>query len=148
MRLMRAGAVAVMAVGLAFAAGACSSNDHTSTTANQSASANPSQAPEDVRAPDAAVAAGLKQIQDITGQVAQSVASNQSTAKDLNEQVEPVWQGIEGTVRATDSNAYLTFEDSFAELEKAVKNGDAAKAQEAATTVATTATAYLQKYPG
>jgi hypothetical protein len=146
MRLMQAGAVGIMTMGLALGAGACSSNDNTSTAPNQSASA--SQAPEDVRAPDAAVATGLKQIQDITGQVAQSVASDKSKAKDLNEQIEPVWETIEGTVKANDSSSYITFEDSFAALEKAVDSGDAAKAQQAATTVASTATAYLQTYPG
>jgi hypothetical protein len=148
MRLIQAGAVAVTTLGLTLGAGACSSSDNTSTTPGQGASASQSHAPEDVRAPDAAVATGLKQIQDITGQVAQSVATDKSKAKELDEQVEPVWATIEGTVKANDSSAYITFEDSFAALEKAVESGDAAKAQQAATTVASAATAYLQKYPG
>jgi len=148
MRLMQAGAVAVTALGLTLAAGGCSSNDKTTTTPNQGASARQSGAPEDVRAPDAAVAAGLKQIQDITGQVAQSVGGDKSKAKELNEQIEPVWETIEGTVKANDSSSYITFEDSFAALEKAVNSGDAAKAQQAAATVGVAATAYLKNHPG
>ena len=134
MRLMRTGAVAATAVGLALFAGACSSNDK--STATQSSTASASQAPEDVKAPAAEVTAGLHQIQDITGQVAQAVGSDKATASDLNEQIEPVWEKIEGTVKSNDSEAYITFEDSFAALGKAVDSGDSAKAQEAATTVA------------
>jgi hypothetical protein len=147
MRLMRGTAVAATMIGLALAASACSNDDTATVTPNQG-STSKSQAPEDVRAPDAQVSAGLKQIQDITAQAAQSAASDRSKAKDLTEQIEPVWEEIEGTVKANDADAYITFEDSFAALEKAVDSGDASKAQQAATTVATTATAYLQKYPG
>jgi dimeric dUTPase (all-alpha-NTP-PPase superfamily) len=142
MRLMRTGAVAATAVGLVLLAGACSSDDK--TTATQSTS----EAPEDVKAPAAEVTAGLKQIEEISAQVAKAVSSDKATASDLNEQIEPVWQKIEGTVKSNDSEAYITFEDSFAALGKAVDSGDSAKAQDAANTVATTATAYIATYPG
>ncbi len=145
MRLMRTGAAAATTVGLALFAGACSSNDKSTVT--QSSTASASQAPEDVKAPAAEVTAGLQQIQDITAQVAQAVGSDKATASDLNEQIEPVWQKIEGTVKSNDSEAYITFEDSFAALGKAVDSGDSAKAQEAANTVATTVAAYVAAYP-
>ena len=90
----------------------------------------------------------MTQIGGITAQAAQAVPSDKAKAQDASEQIEPVWQHVEGTVKANDPDAYITFEDSFAALEKAVDDGDAAKAQEAATTVATTVTAYLEKYPG
>ena len=100
------------------------------------------------KAPAAAVTAGLKQIQDITGQLAQAVGTDKAKAKDLNEQIEPVWQQIEGTIKSNDAESYLTFEDNFAMLGKAVENGDTAKAQQAATAVAATVATYLAKYPG
>jgi hypothetical protein len=143
---MRSGAVAASAVALALMAGACSSDDNKTETPNTTASA--SMAPEDQRASDAEVAAGLKQIEDLTGQIAQAVGSDKTKAEQLNEQIEPVWEEIEGTIKANDSESYITFEDSFAALGKAVDSGDTAKAQEQATTVAATSAAYLAKYAG
>lgn len=148
--MRRTGAIAALTIALALLAGACSSNDKTTVTpaASAGSSEDASKAPEEARAPAAEVSAGLTQIRDITAQVAQAVGSDKAKAKDLNEQIEPVWHSIEGTVKTNDSDAYITFEDSFAELGKAVDDGDSAKAQQAATTVATTLTAYLEKYPG
>jgi len=143
MRLVRSGAVAGAVLALALVGAGCSdSNKSTNATSS------PSQAPEEVKAPSAQVTAGLTQIQDITGQMAQAVGSDKAKAQDLNEQIEPVWEQIEGTVKTNDSKAYITFEDSFAALGKAADSGDTAKAQAAATTVADTVTAYLAKYPG
>jgi hypothetical protein len=143
MRLVRSG-VATGAV-LAFVLVGVGCSDSNKST---SATSSTSDAPEDVKAPAAEVSAGLKQIQDITGQMAQAVGSDKAKAQDLNEQLEPAWQKIEGTVKTNDSEAYITFEDSFAALGKAADSGDTAKAQEAATTVSNTVTAYLAKYPG
>jgi len=150
MRRTRSGAIAALTIALALLAGACSSNDKTTVTpaATAGASEDETKAPEEARAPASEVSAGLTQIRDISAQIAQAVGSDKAKANELNEQIEPVWQSIEGTVKANDSDAYITFEDSFAELGTAVDNGDSAKAQQAAATVATTVTAYLEKYPG
>lgn len=141
MRLVRSGVVAGAVLGFVLVGAGCSD----STT---SATSSSNQAPEDVKAPAAEVSTGLEQIQGITGQMASAVGSDKAKAQDLNEQIEPTWEKIEGTVKANDSEAYITFEDSFAALGKAAESGDTAKAQEAATTVSNTVTAYLAKYPG
>jgi len=151
MRRTRSWPVAVgLTLLLALVAAACSSNDETTSTptATAGSSEDESKAPEEARAPAAEVTAGLTQIRAMTAKIAAAVGSAKGQAEELNKQIEPLWQGIEGTVKANDADAYISFEDSFAELEKAIDNGDSAKAQQAATTVATTVTAYLGKYPG
>ena len=89
---------------------------HSDASGNRGASEDESKAPEEAGAPASEVSASLTQIRDISAQVAQAVGSDKAKAKELNEQIEPVWQSIEGTVKANDSDAYITFEDSFAEL--------------------------------
>jgi hypothetical protein len=153
-RLGATAAAAVVALGLAL--GACSSGDNKKVTSNSgaSASASPeasdsaSAAPEDLRAPDAQVAAGLKQIQDISAEAAKAVGSDQAKAQQLSDEIEPVWSTIEGTVKANDVESYLTFEDSFAALKNAAESGDTSKAQDASTAIAATVATYLAKYPG
>jgi hypothetical protein len=149
MRLTRSGAIAATVVAFVLAAGACSSNDDkTTTNSSTDATQSSSGSPEDVKAPAAEVATGLKEIQTITAQLAQAVGSDKAKAEDLNEKIEPVWEHIEGTVKSNDAESYLTFEDSFAALGKAVDSGDTAKAQEQATAVAATVATYLANYPG
>src|SRR5262245_48192451 len=118
MRLKRTGAVtAAAAVAMALVVGACSSDSDTTSassadrTDSTKSTESTSQAPEDVKAPAAEVTAGLKQIQVITGKLAQAVGSDKAQAEDLNEQIEPVWEHIEGTVKSNDAESYLTFED-------------------------------------
>jgi hypothetical protein len=127
----------IVALGLTLTAAACGDDDSSSDPA-----------PEDVRAPAAEVATGLKQIVTVTADLAKAAGSDKNRAKSLHEQIEPVWHGIEGTVKANDRDAYLAFEDSFALLKRAADDSDAAKATEAAGTVSKTAAAYLAKYPG
>jgi hypothetical protein len=147
MRAVRPGLVALAAVAaLTVAAGACSSSSDKGSAPTSTASS--SVAPEDVRAPDAQVAAGLTQIKTISGQVAQLTATDKATAKQVDDQIEPAWEQIEGTVKANDPDTYLTFEDSFADLEQAVDSGNAAKAQQTASTVSTTVDAYVAKHLG
>ena len=69
-------------------------------------------------------------------------------AADLNDQIEPEWQAIEGTIKSNDQDVYLTFEDTFALLGNAVDDGDAAAAKDAADTIGTAADDYLADYPG
>jgi len=150
MRRIRSGAMGAMAIALVLVAGACSSDDKATVTpvATAGASDDESKAPEEILASAAQVSAGLTQIGDITAQAARAAGMDTAKAQKLNALIEPVWKRIEGTVKANDSDAYITFEDSFAELGRALDAGDSAKAQQAAATVATTVTAYLKKYPG
>jgi hypothetical protein len=143
MRLVRVGLMAT-ALALIAVVGACSDNKSTADTTSESSGGRP----EDQRAPDAEVATGLKKIESTVNEVAKTTGSDKDKAKELTEEIEPVWEEIEGTIKAHDQDAYITFEDNFATLESAAEDGDAAKAQQAATTVSGAVTAYLAKYPG
>lgn len=104
-------------------------------------------APEDKRATPAEVAAGLGKIEGFAKDVAQA-GSDKAKAKAADELIEPQWQLIEGTVKANSKDLYLAFEDSFALLENAAKDGDAAKAAKGSTDVSKAVTQYLATYPG
>lgn len=103
--------------------------------------------PEDVRAPDSEVADGLGKLKDIVNQIGDSASSDNNHAKDLQAQIEPIWESIEGTIKSNDSNAYLTFEDQFAVIGKAVTQKDDTSAKTAAALVTTTADSYLAAHP-
>jgi hypothetical protein len=132
-----------MAVLLVLAVGgvACSSGGGTSKTAA-------SAAPEDHRAPAAEVTAGLGKINSISGQIALAATADAKAAKELDVTIEPVWQAVEGTIRANDKDLYIRFEDDFAALSKAAEAGDGEKAQQASTDIAEAVKAYLAKFPG
>jgi len=107
-----------------------------------------SEAPEDKRTSAAAVAVGLHQIDAIAKQIAAAAGTDQAKAKQLDAQIEPAWQRIEGTVKANDKDAYLTFEDSFALLHKAAKDNDGALGQQGSAAVSKAVADYLAKFPG
>jgi hypothetical protein len=140
MKSVRAGCLLGLAVFTALvAAGGCGSGE----------SGSEAKVPEDRRAPATEVSAGLKKIQGIAETTAAVTASgDRARAEDLNGEIEPQWQKIEGTIRANDKDTYLTFEDSFAVLEGAVKSGDAPMASKGAADVATSVQRYLAKFPG
>jgi len=104
-------------------------------------------APEDITTTPAAVAAGLRQIATIAGQIA-AAGADKAKATGLAGQIEPAWKTIEGTVKANDKNAYLAFEDSFALLETGAEAGDTAKLQQGLAGVGKATADYLAKYPG
>ena len=106
------------------------------------------QAPEDLRAPAAAVTAGLGQIDAIVAQIGLAASADAKQAKELAEGIEPTWEKIEGTIRDNDKDAYIRFEDDFAALTKAAEAGDGPKAQQTAADVADAVKAYLAKFPG
>jgi hypothetical protein len=135
-----------LAIGFTIVGAACSSDAAKTATAG-SASASASQAPEDRRATAADVTAGLDKINGITQQLA-AAGTDKAVAQALDEQIEPIWSTIEGTVKANDPDSYIAFEDAFAVLEDASKAGDAIKTKQGADSVAATVTAYLAKYPG
>jgi hypothetical protein len=136
--------VAVLALGLSLAA--CGDDDDDAAT---DGAATEETAPEDVRASDAEVATGLQQIDGLVDEVASAVADgDDDAAVDANEQIEPAWFGVEGTIKANDEDVYITFEDNFATLGMAVDDGDAEAARTAADTVSETVSAYLADHPG
>jgi hypothetical protein len=117
----------------------CGSGDSASTS---SASA----APESVTTTPAAVAAGLGKIVTIAADVKANI-SEKGKATMIDKGIEPIWATVEGTVKGNDADAYLAFEDAFAVLENAAKDGDAAKAAAGSDAVSKAASAYLAKYP-
>jgi hypothetical protein len=107
-----------------------------------------SAAPENLRAPAAEVATGLETIRQLAADIAAAAGTDKAKAATLLEQIEPAWKKIEGTIKANDQDAYLTFEDAFAALGKAAEEGDSAKASKASNDVSTASSAYLARYPG
>jgi hypothetical protein len=105
-------------------------------------------APEDLRAPAAAVTTGLGKIDPLAAQIALAASVDAKTAKEQAAGIEPLWQPIEGTIRENDKDAYIRFEDDFAALEKAAEAGDGPKAQQAAADISAAIKAYLAKFPG
>lgn len=133
-----------MTVGLAVAVIGCSSDSKSTTSAT---TASTSSAPEDNRASAADVAKGLKDI-DAVAKAMVAAGSDKAKLKAEDERIEPIWEEIEGTIKANDQDTYITFEDTFAVLEKAAEDGDAASAKSGSDKVSATVTAYLAKYPG
>jgi hypothetical protein len=93
------------------------------------------------------VTAGLQKIDGIVRQAAAAVATDRDQAKELAESIESEWEPIEGTIKANDQDAYITFEDSFAALEGAAEKGDAARATEVAGTVTKAVADYVARFP-
>jgi hypothetical protein len=147
-RTMSAGLLAgLLVAGLA----ACGDDDKSSTSSSSASTAETSSAapaPEDVRASDADVAAGLADIKTFAQDIATYVTSDHQRAVDQEEKIEPAWYRIEGTIKTNDQEAYLTFEDQFAVLANAVENSDKAKADSASARVVQAADEYLAKHPG
>jgi hypothetical protein len=134
----------MLTLGLSACGGGSSSDDKEPAVGTE----HGNQSPEDMRAPDDEVADGLGKLKDITSQIGDSASSDNNHAKDLQGQIEPIWESIEGTIKANDSNAYLTFEDQWAVIGKAVEQKDDTAAKTAAALVAKTADAYLAAHPG
>jgi hypothetical protein len=135
--------VAVVAAVSALAMG-CSNGTDSGAAAGSSTSA---PAPEDITTSPAAVAAGLRQIVTITAQVA-AAGTAKVKASSLADQIEPIWQSIEGTIKANDQNSYLAFEDSFALVTTGAETGDTAKVAQGVAGVTTASADYLKRYPG
>jgi uncharacterized phage infection (PIP) family protein YhgE len=131
---------------LAVIAIACGGNSTASTTTQAASGAT--TAPEEKRATATEVAAGLRQIDATAKSVAAVAGTDKAKAASLAESIEPVWQGIEGSLKANDKDAYVTFEDTFAALKKAAEAGDPPKAARASADISAAVSAYLAKYPG
>jgi len=139
--------VAAVMAAMGLALGACGSDSGGSGSASTSSSsaattAASSAAPEDTIAPDAAVSAGLAKLKAVGARVA--AAPDGDSAKAAAEDLEPVWQPIEGTVKKNEPDLYLDVEDSFQRLE----SGDLDNAKTGAQALSTAVDAYLAKHPG
>jgi hypothetical protein len=123
-------------------------DDSTASGSGSETESEGSTAPEDLRVSDAEVATGLQQIDDLAGQVASGVADGDDAAADVDDQIEPMWASIEGTVKENDEDVYITFEDDFANLVSAIDDSDAEGAQAAADSVSDAVSSYLADHPG
>src|SRR6478735_6380771 len=103
-------------------------------------------APEELRTSAAEVATGLGEIVTLTGQIATTAAVDKEKAMEQADEIETHWQPIEGTVKANDQEAYLSFEDAFAVSEKAASEGDGTAAASAAADIAANATQYTTDF--
>ena len=95
-----------------------------------------------------AVAAGLQRIEDIASNSADAVGKDDAKAEDLHAGIEPVWERIEGAVKANDSAAYVALEDNFTLLKIAAKTADPAKASTASGNLSEAVKNYLAQHPG
>jgi hypothetical protein len=145
-QVLRSTRMLAAALGLtALAGGACSASK--SATPPPSQTPTSSQSPEEKRATAAEVATGLRTIDGTAKGVASKAAGDKAGAQALDAQIEPVWQTVEGTVKANSQDGYATFENSFALLELAAKAGDAAMAATGSSAVSKAVADYLAKYP-
>ena len=131
---------------LATLTAACGDDDDSNATA--SGDRADVTAPEDVKAPADEVAAGLAEIDQLGTDIAASVkAGDGDKVATLVDGIEPVWQKIEGTIKANDEDTYLAFEDAFAAIERAADDKDADAAATGASTISTLVEDYLKVYP-
>ena len=134
MRLMRTGAVATNGCRLGFSPGRARATTRPPRRRELDASASASQAPEDVRAPAAEVTAGLNQIQDITAQVAQAVGIDKAKASGA-QRADRAGVGEDRGDGEVQRRPRPTSRSRTASPRSArrSKDGDSAKAQQAAT---------------
>jgi hypothetical protein len=138
----------VLTVGVGLAACGGDDDDSSGSGSGSGSGIESSVAPEDLRASDADVAAGLADIKSIATRAAGAVEAGSPDATSLNDTIEAAWKPIEGTIKANDADAYIAFEDNFAVLGNAVDDEDATKAGDAAEIINTTADKYLAEHPG
>ena len=128
---------------LTFVGAACGGDDDDSGSGGTTTTA-----PEEARVSDADVAAGLTTITGLGDDIAAAVtAGDKDGATALVEKIEPTWAKIEGTIKANDEEAYLAFEDAFAAIGLAVRDGDGPKATAVSGDIKAAADAYLEAHP-
>ena len=88
------------------------------------------------------VTAILRKSDQVAGQIAQSAGTDKAEAISLDGRLEPIWKQIEGTVRHNNEDTYLAMEDSFAVLEKAADQGNAAAAAKGSAGIPSAAQPY------
>ena len=130
-------AAAVAVVGLAVG---CSDNGGGS-------SGTPATRPEDRRVTSAEVTTGLAQLQTQVDQAASSAGSDAATAKTQADTAFETWERIEGTIKRSEQDLYLRFEDALSDVRTGARDGDASKAQRGADDVKTISGEYLASHP-
>ncbi|MFN8052420.1 MAG: hypothetical protein U0Q22_13320 [Acidimicrobiales bacterium] len=139
--ISRAGA-ATTALVLALSLGvtACSSDDDTST-----ADGTTTTAPEQKISTDADVAAGLAKMQASVDKIV-AAGTDTAAATKADEELEPVWSTIEGTIKKNEPSIYTDIEDSLSLLSDGAA-GDAEKTTTGAADMTKAITDYLAKHP-
>jgi hypothetical protein len=140
----RAALATALAVVIVLGAAACGDDDD-STAATTAPAASGGTTPEERQVSDAEVTIGLKALPAL---VAAAVATTGSdAAKDALEPIEASWASYEGTVRTKEQDLYLTIEDNFANLQKALTEENKADAAKAQAAIEQAASDYLAKHP-
>ena len=132
--------VVISVLGLAACSGGGTSAAPTSATSAAAAPEQPASAAD--------VATGLRKIDQIAKQIAETAGTDKARAASLDGQIEPIWKQIEDTVKQNDQDTYLAMEDNFAVLEKAADEGNAAEAAKGSAGVTSAVQPYLAKYSG
>jgi hypothetical protein len=96
--------------------------------------------------PDSEVTAGLAGLGTMGAAATAAIAAGSDATGDVDEMFEK-WESIEGTIKQNDTELYLSFEDSLANLRNAAKDKDAAAASAALKSFSDAASAYLAKHP-
>jgi hypothetical protein len=138
--LVAVGCASASAIGLI----ACGDDDDTagSTGAPAATATATEPVPEDVIAPDAQVATGLKGLKALAAEV--GAETDSAASKTKAEGLEGFWAPVEGTVKKEEPDMYATIEEDLSLLE----SGDAAKTKTGADEMGKTVDAYLAKHPG
>ena len=141
--------VLMAVIGLAGCSGTGSSGPSASSAPATSTSTTSAPAASDEQpVTAAAVATGLRKIEQTAKEIAESAGTDKARAVSLDGEIEPTWKPIEDTVKQNDENTYITMEDNFAVLEKAADDGDATAATKGASAISSAVQAYLAKYSG
>ena len=134
---------------MATPAAACGGDDGASNrtdVAVTETAASGDTTPEEKQSTDAEVSAGLTALPPLVGDGAAgtSIVRSRRRASSRSRQS---WRTYEGTVRAKEPDIYLAIEDEFANLQKALDDGDAAVAEDAQTKIQAAVDEYLAKHP-
>jgi hypothetical protein len=124
-RALALGAVALVGLG---ALAACGDDDDT-----RSDDAADEMAPEDIKVSMAEVLAGLPEIVEQGDAAAAAAASGDYTsAKQHYEELHEVWEGIEGTIKDTDLEAYEAIETAQGLIKDGATHSNAERVQQGA----------------
>lgn len=133
-----------MAAVIVLGAAACGDDDD-STAATTAPAASGSTTPEERQVSDAEVTAGLTALPPLVATAVAAVGTD--AAKTAMEPIEASWESYEGTVRTNEPDLYLTIEDNFANLQKALDEDNKADAAKAQAAIEQAASDYLAKHP-
>lgn len=116
-----------------------------SSDADDAVDAATTTAPEERISSDADVAEGLAEMRTTAEEIAAAVPDTERAAAAADD-LETVWQRIEGTVKSKEPDVYVDIEDAMSLLSAAV-DGDDAKAPVGVADMGTAIDTYLDKHP-